>query len=206
MYLTKLLLPLNSWKTAEVLRDCQKMHCLISSLFDSSRQEKNLLYRSRIEKNWLALYLYSDIQLKNLPEGIHISGERNLMLWLEDMKKGKSYGFDLLTSPSRKVFQPGQDKEKNSQRRILRRVQERMDWLNRKAGQNGFQILQVQEMSAPRIYGRHKDSKGGSMYWNVYHYQGILCIMDEEKFRQVMQKGIGPGKAYGLGMLLVKNL
>ena len=40
------------------------------------------------------------------------------------------------------------------------------------------------------------------MYVTGYHYQGLLQITDSERFRHAIRKGIGSGRAYGLGMLL----
>ena len=43
------------------------------------------------------------------------------------------------------------------------------------------------------------------MYLDQYHYQGTLQITDVEQFRKAVQGGIGPGKSYGLGMLLLSR-
>ena len=44
------------------------------------------------------------------------------------------------------------------------------------------------------------------MYHDAYHYQGTLQITDAAAFRRAMQGGIGSGRAYGFGMLMVKRL
>ena len=96
--------------------------------------------------------------------------------------------------------------KKNSQRRILRQPQERQEWLERKAAQNGFSIIQAQEQEQLHVSGKHKADKGGVMYHAAYHYQGILQITDVDSFRQALEKGIGSGKTYGFGMMMVKRL
>ena len=204
MYLTKLLIPLESRRAAEVLSDCQKMHRLVCSLFGTERKEEHILYRINVLRGSIQVYLYSDHSVKNLPEGIGLEGQRDLSEWLDAMTAGDSFGFDLLTCPSKKVYQP--ERNQNSQRRILREPQERMDWLNKKATDGGFRLLDARELEQSHPYGRHNDKKGGFLHLDAYHYQGALCITDPDRFRKTLREGIGPGKAYGLGMMMVKTL
>ncbi len=201
MYLTKLTLPANRL-TAEALADCQKMHRLITNLFSSSRKEQNILYRVNVRNGNTQVYMYSEEPVKTLPEYIHLEGQRDLSEWLDHMSDGTCFGFDLLASPCKKVHQP--ERGKNSQRRILRDPQERLDWLQRKADQNGFRILKVTELEQSHQYGRHGQEKGSALHLDAYHYQGNLQITDLQNFRKGLCEGIGAGKAYGLGMLLVK--
>ena len=110
-------------------------------------------------------------------------------------------GFNLVAAPSKKVKTDG---KKNSQRRLLRNKDDRLDWLNRKAMQNGFKIIEVQEQKEVRSTIRHPASKGGMMHINAFEYQGTLTVTDEELFKKAIKTGIGSGKAYGFGMILIK--
>ena len=74
--------------------------------------------------------------------------------------------------------------------------------MERKAAQNGFALVQMQELETVGFTGKHSQEQGGRMSWNAYHYTGILEIRDAEAFRKAMEQGIGPEKAYGLGMIL----
>ncbi len=204
MYLTKLRVPLTNRKAAEALGDCQKMHRMICGLFGTRRQDENILYRVHVIRGSIQIYLYSEYPPESLPETVQLAGQRDLTQWIDGMSAGNSLGFDLLTCPSKKVYQA--EKNKNSRRRILREPQERLDWLKGKAEQNGFRILDVWELEQSHNYGRHSSGKGEAFHLDAYHYQGILCITDADLFRKAIQVGIGPEKAYGLGMLMVKNL
>ena len=44
------------------------------------------------------------------------------------------------------------------------------------------------------------------MYHDAYHYQGVLQSIDADAFRQALKKGIGSGRSYGFGMMMVKRL
>ena len=131
---------------------------------------------------------------------MRFSGERDLSHWLQNMRERQIWQFDLLASPCKKVAREGKS---NSQRRVLRTVEERCGWLVRKGEQNGFQLISLQELEGSQRFGRHTEERGGRMYLDSYHYQGALRVTDAEQFREAVRNGVGPGKSYGLGMLLL---
>lgn len=202
MYLTKIDLELSNRTVCAALGDCQKMHRLLNGLFDSSRQDVQLLYRVRGRGRDCSVYLYSScpIRPEKLLPFMTLEGQRDLSGWLDTMKPGRRLRFDLLTMPSKK--EP-QETGKNSRRRILKTEEERLAWMERKAAQNGFALVQMQELETVGFTGKHSQEQGGRMSWNAYHYTGILEIRDAEAFRKAMEQGIGPEKAYGLGMILL---
>lgn len=201
MYLTKIDLERASRRIQFALADCQQLHRLVMGLFGTDRKSSHVLYRLRDQDRALSLYLYSDgpiDQTRLLPgctsleSGICLTGS---LKW----KRARSSGFDLLAAPTKKV---PTETGRNSQRRILRTEEERLAWLARKGEQNGFCLLQCQELENHQQRGYHKKDSGGPMYVTGYHYQGLLQITDSERFRHALQEGIGSGRAYGLGMLL----
>lgn len=204
MYLTKLELPLASRRTAEALADTQVMHRMVTAVFSSSRGSARILYRVRVLRGVVQLYVYSAVPSQELPQGVALIGQRDLTDWLSAMEAGEIWNFDLLAMPSKKVYQDRTDA--NSRRRVLRTGVERMDWLRRQAARNGFSLLQAEELEQSHSRGLHPQEKGGRMYWDAYHFQGTLRVEDPDRFRYAVTDGIGPGKAYGLGMLLLKRL
>lgn len=200
MYLIKA--ELDRREARGLLSDCQQMHRFITGFFGTDRQSGQILYRTNLVQNKLCIYLYSQAPAEHIPNNCELQ-QRDITSWLDGMEAGQLWSFDLIAAPTKKV---GAEGKKNSQRRILRLPQERQEWLERKAEQNGFAILQTQELEQLHICGRHKADKGGVMYHDAYHYQGILQITDGEAFRKAMQTGIGSGKAYGFGMMMVKRL
>lgn len=202
MYLIRIDAQLEQKKTIELLTDCQKMHRFITGFFGTDRQSGQILYRTNLVQNKLCIYIYAQSPAEHIPDNCEVQ-QRNVTSWLESMENGQLWSFDLIAAPTKKVASEG---KKNSQRRILRQPQERQEWLERKAVQHGFSIIQAQEQEQLHICGRHKADKGGVMYHDAYHYQGILQITDGEAFRRAMQTGIGSGKAYGFGMMMVKRL
>lgn len=202
MYLSKIEADISKSNTRAALRDCQKMHRLVNGLFDVQRRDAQVLYRSRINKNHIEIYMYSAIpvdQQRILP-GMHLVGQRDISSWLDSMKDGDIFDFQITTAPFKKVAAEGL---KNSQRRLLSSKEERLSWINRKAEQGGFQVIAIDEREGERLAGIHQTERGGRFYLNSYCYSGRLRIRDAELFRLSVRNGIGPGKAYGLGMLLL---
>lgn len=204
MYLTRIDLQPQVRAIQRALADCQQMHRLVSGLFGTGRKESGTLYRLRMSCGQTALYLYSSTPIDHsaLVQGMSFAGERDVTDWLNAFQAGQVWGFDLLAAPTRKVAAEG---HKNSRRRILRKQPERLEWLCRKAAQHGFALLRADELEGVHMVGRHAQEQGGQMHWDGYHYSGVLQIEDAGRFRQAVTGGIGAGKAYGLGMLLLRR-
>ena len=149
MYLIKAEL---DWREARgLLADCQQMHRFITGFFGTDRQSGQILYRTNLVQNKLCVYLYSQTPAEHIPNNCELQ-QRDITSWLDGMEAGQLWSFDLIAAPTKKV---GAEGKKNSQRRILRLPRERQEWLERKAEQNGFAILQVQELEQLHICGRH---------------------------------------------------
>ena len=135
-------------------------------------------------------------------QGMRLIGQRDITPWLESMKDGDFFCFQIATSPYKKE---SKDSSKNSRRRSLKTQDERLEWLARKAQQGGFQIITVDERLDEQLTVLHQENKGGKMIMNSYCYTGRLQIIDVDTFRSTMRQGLGPGKAYGLGMLMLRG-
>lgn len=204
MVLSKIEMNLSEPAVRAAMRDAQKMHRLAAGLYRLPRKDAGLLYRVRAEGYTVSLYLYADqpIDRELLFPWMCLAGERELSDWLAEMQPGQLRGFDLLTMPFKKV---SEGTGRNSRRRVLRTQEERLEWLSRKAAQNGFTILDVQEAAGEKTGAVHPEDRGGRLYLDTYRYSGMLWIDDAERFRDAVRYGIGPGKAYGLGMLLLRG-
>ena len=203
MYLIKMEMDRRLPEVRQAVADCQKMHRLITGLFGTARQESNILYRTNFVADQLHLYIYASLPVAETASERYRITQRDITPWVEQLTAGQYLKFDLIASPSKKISTEG---EKNSRRRILRDPLERQTWLEKKAIQSGFAICQVTELEQIHVSGRHSEEKGGAMHHDAYHYQGILQITDVGAFREALQKGIGSGKAYGFGMMMVKRL
>jgi CRISPR system Cascade subunit CasE len=85
---------------------------------------------------------------------------------------------------------------------------EQFDWLKRKGEQSGFEILNLQfDKGEKEKVSKKKDMK-------VVHdldllqvtFTGILRVTNTEQFKKAYINGIGQGKAFGCGMLLLARV
>ena len=204
MYLTKIELKLSDPAVRAALKDAQKMHRLVSGFFRMQRKDAEVLYRFRERDLYVDLYLYSayPVDPDRILPCMRLAAQRDVTSWIEAMQEGDVFQFQLVTFPFRKVAEAG---TKNSKRRALRTQEERFAWLNRKAEQGGFRILSAEESPAEKLTVHHPDEVGGSLTVDAFCYTGLLQISNEAQFRHTVCAGIGPEKAYGLGMLMLKG-
>jgi CRISPR system Cascade subunit CasE len=93
--------------------------------------------------------------------------------------------------------------KRNGKRLGLKKGEDQIQWLNRKASEGGFRIL------ACRILPRGLREQGRS-YGNTglqvltlfaALYEGILEVADPERFMNTLASGVGSGKGLGFGLL-----
>lgn len=201
MYLIKVELSLQNPAVRYALTNCQRMHNLTTKFFGTSRQESNILYRTHVKDNQVDLYMYADRPVDPAMCQQYRVYQKEMSGYLDQLKEGQVLTFDLLAMPSKKVSVEG---KKNSQRRALRDPADRYNWLSRKAQQYGFELQQAVELEDREARGTHAEDKGGEMHHTGRHYRGTIAIRNLEAFKTALKTGIGPGKAYGYGMLLLR--
>lgn len=190
----------------QALADCCDMHRNVIRLFASSddpisRNEEQVLFRVAEQQNRINLYITS----KKLPD-LSKAGwlmadqcrQRNMQPLLDAFSAGQVFGFDLLAHPSKKTKGDG----KNSARVFLRTPEERLLWLTHQGEKYGFRILNLQEDEPYDVYGKRST---GKISLRVVRLKGQLQITDADAFKAAYQNGIGPEKAYGLGMMLLSR-
>lgn len=200
MYLSKFIIHQENPSAKQAMRNVQDFHRNLMACFHSSRQEAGVLYRINLSAKMPLLYVMSKIAPQNArKEIIELLESRPIDSYIESIKTGNIFSFDICTIPSKKISREG---KKNSARITLKPEGERIKWLQRKADDAGFRILTIQEMECVNTYGEKKAEKN-EIFLEGYHYQGQLIVEEEEKFRRAYCDGIGPDKAYGYGMLLL---
>ena len=190
----------------QALADCCDMHRNVMRLFASSndsinRNEEQVLFRVIEQQNRINLYVTSKKRPDLSKAGWLVADQcrqRNMQPLLDAFSVGQVLSFDLLAHPSRKTKVEG----KNSARVFLRTPEERLLWLTRQGEKYGFRILNLQEDEPYDLYGKRAT---GKIVLRVVRLKGQLQITDVDAFRAAYPNGIGPEKAYGLGMLLLSR-
>lgn len=131
---------------------------------------------------------------------------------LDRLAAGALCAFRLRANPTRKIdTRSGPDGARRNGRRVpLRDPAARVAWLERKAAAAGFSLVRgvteepevrVTEESPQR--GRRDDA--GLTHEGV-RFDGLLRVESPELLRAAVAQGVGPGKAYGFGLLSIRPL
>lgn len=128
-------------------------------------------------------------------------------LKLDSLNGGQRFRFRLRANPC---------VTRNGKRLGLLRIQEQEQWLVRKGERHGFMLPQLTEFDLSKLQPERIDVRvsqeqmlsgkqhtgNGVRIFSVL-YDGMLTVIDAEKFKIALQSGIGHGKVLGLGLLSV---
>ena len=182
---------------ANAISDPGYMHRKIQEAFNAERSRHKVLYRlldyaerkilyvqSMIAPNWSAI---------DNKGGFRLIEVKNIGGLEETFQEGNLYRFVTKLYPSRK---------KEDKRYPLTDPKSRLEWLSKEAEKNGFEIVETQEsrQNACTIWRKTGAFKMGGVV-----YEGILKVKNREAFIKGYQDGIGPEKAYGFGLLMLKG-
>lgn len=112
--------------------------------------------------------------------------------------------FRLTTNPTRKIdTKSGPDGCRRHGKRVPVPTEQLFEWLAKRAESAGFSIKKDTTVIQPGyIYFKQKRDDKGQRLRSV-RYDGILTITDPARFKETIIRGIGPGKAFGFGLLSV---
>lgn len=119
---------------------------------------------------------------------------------------GQRLAFLLTANPIKTIVDAGRagkpDKKSEKCRVPLIREEAQRDWLVRKLA--GAATLEAASIlpHAP-LYFR-KSGQGGKLL--TVTFEGVLCVNDSAQFVKLLENGVGPAKAFGCGLLLVRRL
>lgn len=199
MFLTKIGLDIREPHVLQCLSDCNAMHKAVMRYFKTTREEAGALFRLNENRGGYDLYILSKKRPSDKADnpGMRVLGTGDVSGLENRFVPGASFRFDMIVNPTNRK---SNRKIKNRRRNFLKNPSERLNWLYRKAEQNGFVIESVKEIRGELLTGK-KDNH--TIKTASTRYVGILTISDGELFRKAWESGIGAGKSYGAGMLLL---
>lgn len=118
----------------------------------------------------------------------------------EAIREGNMLEFRLRCSPMR-------HRRADDKRVYVNEAEKRASWLQRQGERMGFQLIGYREEKKADIPFEHLNpemQKGTKASKTVYDVYGRLIVTDLDRFLEALKKGVGSGKAYGCGMVLVR--
>lgn len=127
-------------------------------------------------------------------------------LFEPELNSGQILVFRLRANPTEKHWLPKDKNNPESSPKPMRipitNEAKQRAWLERKASENGFHILQVTLTDEGMLYGR-ANKEHPPLQFRSIRYEGILQVEDPSTFLQAIQRGIGPAKGFGFGLLSI---
>jgi CRISPR system Cascade subunit CasE len=222
IYLSRLML--NPWSRAvqRDLANCQDMHRTLLSAFGESevsvRRMFGVLYRVEPTQRTLRVLVQSRAKPDwgTLRPGYLVADEDSAICRRVDdvyarLQVGQSLRFRLRANPTKRLLGPPQGigTHARGKRVDLRREEDRLAWLARKAERGGFSLLTVH--TAPAVLNARANAEPrqvgwsgeGKMIFGAAVFEGVLRITDTDRFGMSLADGIGSAKAYGFGLLSI---
>lgn len=118
--------------------------------------------------------------------------EPAVLTWPSGRLKGRCLSFRLDARPSRPLY---------GKREMLVEPGAQLLWLSRQASRNGFEIRYASAVQAPFVLGERSNYR--RQFWAT-SFRGELKVTSRDRFVQAVERGLGPNKAYGFGLLLTE--
>ena len=220
MYLSLMHLDPRSTAVVRDLRDPEGMHTRIMraypTVFDPEQKARayfGVLYRLEDDRRSGRLLLYVQSRMKPdwsiLPEGYLADvGMDNPAVKEVDraygtLTAGQLLRFRLRANPTRKIdTKSGPDGQRSNGRRVpLRGPEAQVAWLARQGARFGFELVRATIAGAGAAERVHGHASGRTFQGVLF--EGQLVVRDPDRLRQSLAGGIGPGKAYGFGLLSI---
>ncbi|MEW6568790.1 MAG: type I-E CRISPR-associated protein Cas6/Cse3/CasE [Chloroflexota bacterium] len=213
MYLSRLMLNPQSRQVQRETINPYQMHRTIMRGFAHRRDQASALHRLDVHPRSGAITLL--VQSLAEPDWEWLA-ERDYLLpadplgGLENpavksfdlrLRANQVLNFRLRANPTiKKVRRDERGERRNSNRVPLVHAEQQAAWLERRADENGFRLLQVDVGQSQELVG-HKEESGRPITVYTVQFDGRLQVADPARLRQAVAKGIGPAKAFGCGLL-----
>jgi CRISPR system Cascade subunit CasE len=238
LYLTRLILNLRNRHARKDLADVHELHRTILGAFPKTpdakeikaREHFGILFRAEpmpnqpLQARILVQSAYEP-DWSHLPAG-YLAPSTNeqpnpAVRTIDDYDRivaGMTLRFRLRANPTQRISKNNteQDEKWRGKRVELRREEDQLTWIGRKAEQGGFRLLSIAtrpDLADVRVspqanaIGYPRDDKNRTkMTFGAALFEGLLEVQDVARFQQTLTAGIGSGKAYGFGLLSIATL
>lgn len=208
------------WRTLE---DIYKMHRVLWSLFaDSDDRKRDFLYRCEEKRGGVVFFVVSERE----PHDMRGLWQIESKIYQPQLNAGQRLGFVLRANPIRskkdaerrqyrhdvimeaktRLKQAGQlEGYRPPENEIVQ--EEGYHWLATRALQHGFAVNEGEVRVDGYRQHRFVKSKGShQVRFSTVEITGVLTVADPELFRKALNKGVGPAKGFGCGLMLVRRV
>lgn len=191
-----------------------RMHQALWSLFEHDPEAKrDFLYRQEGQADKLSFLVLSrrrpgdddglwEVQTKEFApklqtsQRLHFSARINPVIKRRD-EDGRQQRHDLVMD-----LKKNGDGTDRTQTELVQRAAQ--TWLSTRAARNGFDLVESSVIGEAYRQWRFVGKGGRKISFSSIDCSGLLTVADTGKFEQALKRGIGPEKAFGCGLLLIR--
>ncbi len=227
MYFSRLTINPSNMDAKELARqvcaDSYHEHQQLWNIFDAEPDSKrDFLFRREQVQGWPSYYVVSErlpetrqkiwtVEHKNYQPKITAGQQLAFRLRVNPVvtvttKQGKKQRHDVVMNLKKKLdFNKLSKRDRPPEIELVQ--QAGIEWLLKRAEAAGFSFQQTSVLIDG--YMQHKVFKKKqkqAIRYSSLDYEGVLTVMDVEKFASALFHGIGRSKAFGCGLLLIKRI
>lgn len=203
MYLSQVELDLRNRETLRALNVPRRLHGAVEAAFTGPRTRRLWRLDRRAGRLWLLILSEETPELSGIVSQFAPANgtaeTRDYAPLLARVAEGTRWRFRLAANPVKNV------KDVPGGRGTVRNhvtVEQQEQWLAERAPKHGFAL----EPAAFRVVDARwiafdKAADGNPVRIHAVTFEGLLRVTDAALFREALTRGIGRGKAYGLGLL-----
>lgn len=226
-YLSQLTLDPQARAVGRALGDLYSLHQLVYSAFPDGGADGvgRVLFRLDADTSGGGVSPSLLVQSEQPPDWERLDTPavcvRGPKLWQPQFERGQTLRFRLRASPTKKTALPRGHSQAGHQRQGLVTRPEQAAWLERQGLRCGFALREtpadwfdafdeqepraaVQIVSRGHLKG-HKPAGNTGSAMTLTHlavdFDGLLRVTDPAAFAEAVRTGLGPGKAFGMGLL-----
>lgn len=212
MFFSKIIFEYKNESVVSAYNSCQEMHSLIMKAFpkernsESPRNKYGVIYRLVEKPSFLMAYVYSKVtpNWSSLMEaGVLMSAEvKNVNEFISEIRNNEVFKFQLSVFMSKRP--KDQETGKSYSNAIsLTSAESKRNWIERASQNNGFEVIGIsEEIEVKKVFGIKHQPKNGFTLTTI---SGILKVCNSKDFIKAYTEGMGRGKAYGAGMMLLSK-
>jgi CRISPR system Cascade subunit CasE len=223
LWLSRLALDPRSGDVQRDLADCHALHRRLAgaALAGDQKSTNRLLYRVEPQHRGAELILL--VQTSALPDwsalppgylrdtvfDLENPAQRRLDRDHAAISAGDRLRFRLRANPTRKIdTKTREDGSRSNGNRVpLTGEEAQAAWMMRKAEASGCRIVQTTVRPDPlgsEATGRQRrGSETRALTFAAVWFDGVMEVVDADALRSALRQGVGPGKAFGFGLLSV---
>lgn len=216
MYLSRIKLDTRKRATIIALSNPQQFHGAIETALGVDNERSRTLWRlDTLDGEPCLLILTKDIPtLSTVAEQFSCNSDmvetKKYDALLDRIVQGSQWRFRLTANPTKgqrkKDRKTGEKSPERGKVAALISVPQQEEWLLKRAEEYGFSLSpDAFGVTHSHTYVFHKQGRQRVTILSV-SFEGVLTVLDAERFRQTMTEGIGRGKAYGNGLLTIVRM